>query len=331
MDTDTKLPDLYVEAADKPEYVGIPIKTMKTDAILDTQLYLKLGQNKYVKFRGTRVELDKRIRQRLLENRHTHLYIKGDNVKSLNRYLELNLNNVLHDSSISRDEKAAVLNEITKYIVKELFVDPSSKTQVRDSRHFVESTADFILSNRAVLGHLMALSAFDYATHTHSAEVMAYAISLGKKMGIKEGMDLIELGQAALLHDVGKAYIKPSITKKSGPLSQEEFTEMKKHPIFGYLVLHSTGVPSQQVLHVVRHHHEDLKGSGYPHRLNPRELGLDVRIVTCCDIFNALTTKRTFRKAYRTFPALKLMKELVGFKVDDNVFRAFVRMLGNVG
>jgi HD-GYP domain-containing protein (c-di-GMP phosphodiesterase class II) len=248
----------------------------------------------------------------------------------MNSYLEANLKNVLQNAGLQYNEKAEVMHDATAYIIREMLVEPGSVEQVRQSERVVESAVEFILSNRSILGHLIRLTAKDYQTHLHCVEVMTYAIALGKRMGVKDGQELIDLGQSALLHDIGKAFVNPRITLKKGPLDEQEFTEMKRHPNFGYLTLQSTGVPSRRVLHVVRYHHEDLVGKGYPRGISPSEIGLDARIVTCADIFSALTKDRTYRKAYKPFPALKLMKEWTDSKVDPHVFREFVLLLGNV-
>ena len=330
MDTENILPEPFKDVPERQDYVGIPLKTMRTDAMLEAQLYIKIGPNRFVKYRESNLEFDEEVRRRLYENRHTHLFIKSEDTKSMSSYLESNLRSVIDNSGLQPHEKAEVMYDATTYLVREIIVDPSAVDQVRQTERIVETAAEFILSNKNILSHLMRLTSKDYQTHIHCVEVMTYAIALGKRMGIKEGQELIDLGQSALLHDIGKAFVSPRITMKKGPLDEQEFNEMKRHPNFGYLALQSTGVPSRRVLHVVRYHHEDLVGRGYPRGLNPSEIGLDGRIVTCADIFSALTKERTYRKAYKPFPALKLMKEWTEKKIDPRVFRDFVLMLGNV-
>ncbi len=330
MDLDNILPEPFKESPDHIEYIGIPLKSMRTDAVLEAQLFIKIGPDRFVKYRDTNLDFDEDVRRRLYENRHTHLYLKTDNLESINKYIEANLKIVLSNASLQPRDKAEVLQDATSFIVREILIDPSSVEQVTQSERIVQHATDFIISNKGVLDHLMKLTSKDYQTHLHCVEVMTYAIVLGKRMGIKEGQELIDLGQSALLHDIGKAYVDPKINLKRGPLDEKEFNEMKRHPNFGYLALHSTGVPTRRVLSVVRYHHEDLVGRGYPRGISPSEIGLDCRIVTCADIFSALTKNRTYRKSYEPYPALKIMKEWSDSKIDSKVFREFVLMLGNV-
>lgn len=325
---DEKLPELQIDEYSKPVFLGIPLRTMQTDAVLEAQLYIKIGPDKFVKYRETNLEFNDSIRKRLQANRHTHIYIKSDNSHSMSSYLETNVKNVLHNPKVPQSEKAAVLHDASSYIVKELLADPRSPEPLKRSMHLVESSTEFILSDKDVLSHLIALVSKDYQTHIHSIEVMSFTIALGKRLGFKEGSELLNLGRAGLLHDVGKSFVNPHILRKEGPLDKDEFDEMKRHPNFGYLALHDTGLPNKDVLHIVRHHHEDLKRKGYPRGLNPDDIGLDLRIVTCIDIFCALTKNRTYRTAYNTFPALKLMKEWVNMKIDEKVFTQLVYLLG---
>ena len=240
------------------------------------------------------------------------------------------MKNTLSNQKIDIHEKTELLYETTTYLVRGLLENPGSKEDVKQSRRIVESTTEFILSNSEVLSHHLELSSVDYYTYTHSVDVMTYSILLGKRMGIKEGTEINDLGQGALLHDIGKTYIDPVIIQKKGSLTEEEFTEMKKHPGYGYDILRRTDELSNRVLNIVLHHHEDLVGTGYPDGINGDKITFDVRIVTVADIFNALTTRRVYRKAYQNFHALKVMKDIVGRKIDEKVFRGFVRMLGNV-
>ena len=323
-----KLPEPYTAAAEKTDYIGIPLKNMKTDAVINAQLYIKVGSDHYVKYRDTSLEFDEKIRRRLEERDQTHLYVQADDTKSLSSYLESNLKSALENENLELKEKAEVLYETTIYLVRELLADPRSKELVRQSKRLVESTVQFILSDRSIFRHLIDLSKVDYYTYSHCTDVLTYAVLLGKRLGLRDGQEILDLGQSAILHDIGKAFVNPEITLKPGPLTEEEFAEMKNHSVYGYTVLSSTGELNRQVLHAVRHHHEDLTRSGYPQRLSATEIGLDVRIITCADIFSAMTTRRVYRKAYQVFPALTAMKEMVGKKIDQRVFREFVMMLG---
>ncbi|NQT34996.1 HD domain-containing protein [bacterium] len=331
MTTDFQLPEPYAAASQKPEFIGIPLKNMKTDAVLGAQLFIKINRDKYVKYRDADLQFDAGVRSRLRARKHTHIYIKNNDIKSLNSYIEANLVNILESRDILVSEKAEVLHDTMTHLTMEIIVDPGNKDNIQLSKQLVKSATAFMLTNSNILDYLLELSTVDYYTYSHCVDVMISSIMLGRKLGIKDEQKLVDLGHSALLHDFGKSFVNPEVTQKPGPLNEEEFAEMKLHPDFGYEALNSTNELPESVLQVVRKHHEDLKGNGYPHRLSAPHIGKDVRIVTCCDIFNALTTRRVYRKAYNVYPALKIMKDMVNSKIDSTIFSEFVKMLGGIG
>jgi HD-GYP domain-containing protein (c-di-GMP phosphodiesterase class II) len=303
---------------------------MRIDAILDAEFYIKVGDGQFVKYREGSYAFDDRVRNRLYENGHTHIYIKLEDIKNLNQYFEINLKSTLNDMKVDLREKTALLYDTTTYLVRELLQDPGSKENIKQSERVVETAVEFILSDPDVLGHHIELSSVDYYTYTHSVDVMTYSILLGKRLGLHEGSELHELGQGALLHDVGKAYVDQAIIQKPSSLTAEEWEIMKRHPRYGYNTLRSTSAVSENVLNLVLYHHEELGGSGYPDGKKAAELDLNVRIITAADVYNAMTTRRLYREAYKNFDALKMMKDMVGEKLDENVYREFVLMLGSV-
>lgn len=320
----------YGEAAQKPEYIAVPLHNLHTEAIINSQFYIKIGPGNYVKFRGAVLDFDEKVRRRLKERNHDFLYVKGDDSNSLNVYYEVNLKHTLSDIRATVQQKSEVLYDTTTHTMREVLTDPRSPEQIKRSKRIVVSAVELILSEDNILDHMIQLSSVDYYTYSHSVEVMILSIVLGKRLGFDSDPRLMNIGQAALLHDVGKSYINPDITQKPGPLDESEFNQMKQHPDYGYLALKKTDEISDETLFIIRHHHEDLGGNGYPDGLKSDEIGIEIRIVSCADIFNALTTRRVYRKGYQTYPALKIMKDLTGSKVDEKVFSELVHMLGNL-
>jgi HD-GYP domain-containing protein (c-di-GMP phosphodiesterase class II) len=96
-------------------------------------------------------------------------------------------------------------------------------------------------------------------------------------------------------------------------------------------MLHETRSLGEIALDIVLHHHEKLRGRGYPDGLDGRLISPFVRMVTIADIFDALTTERSFQRARSTFEALSIMRVEIGHDIDANLFRAFVAMMGGAG
>jgi len=324
------LPNAGQSAAERPAYIPLPVESLRLDALIHCQLYLRTGKDQYTKYREPGIPFDDASRQRLRENGQHFLYVRNDEAKLLNEYLEANLRMILSDPRVSEEKKAQVLYTTTVHLARELMLDPTSAEGVRTCRRAVESAAEHIATKPRALAQIMELSSADYYTFTHSVNVMSYSMALAVKMGYPQGSELAELGQSALFHDVGKSYIDWQITNKNGPLSPAEFEVMKQHPDFGFRALKSTDELPDSALFAVRHHHEKLNGKGYPHGLVGSQIDLGVRIVSCADVFDALTTRRVYRGAFRSYPALQLMKEKAGEELDEKVFNSFVSLLGEV-
>jgi HD-GYP domain-containing protein (c-di-GMP phosphodiesterase class II) len=154
------------------------------------------------------------------------------------------------------------------------------------------------------------------------------AIALGKRLKYPADGELLDLGIAGLLHDIGKTKVKPEIINKPGPLDKVEWEEMRNHAAWGYEVLKDNRDVSQRAKLAVLHHHEENTGGGYPHGLTENQISVFAKIVTVADIFNALTTDRTYSKGKSPFDAFKLMQSAMMHKLDRQLFAELVMIYG---
>lgn len=138
----------------------------------------------------------------------------------------------------------------------------------------------------------------------HSLDTARYAVQIG--LVLNNGIDLIELAKAGLLHDLGKVDIPSEILNKPGRLNDYEFSIMKTHSQKGYDRLCQLGV-EEQVCDAALHHHEKLSGSGYPE--GTTDITLQTQIITVSDIFSALTELRSYKKPISSSKAFKIMRE----------------------
>jgi putative two-component system response regulator len=147
----------------------------------------------------------------------------------------------------------------------------------------------------------------DAYTGGHGHRVSRGASGLGTHLGLKDS-DTETLILGALLHDLGKIAIPDSILMKSGPLTPEEREIMKSHPLVGEELCKPMRT-MQKILPLIRSHHEHLDGSGYPDGLSGSQLPLLVRIVSVVDVYDALTTVRSYRNALSSDDALRILRE----------------------
>jgi HD-GYP domain-containing protein (c-di-GMP phosphodiesterase class II) len=134
--------------------------------------------------------------------------------------------------------------------------------------------------------------------------------------------DQRRLVRAALLHDVGKAFVPVAILDKPGKLTADEFEELRQHPRRGYDALAAEGGFPPEMLDVVLHHHELLDGSGYPNGLIGDQISDIVRLTTIVDIHAALVEKRAYRLPFTHAKAFAIM-EAMGGKLDQHLLQAF--------
>jgi len=158
-------------------------------------------------------------------------------------------------------------------------------------------------------------------SYRHCLFVTGFAVAFGQHLGMRED-DQRRLTRAALLHDVGKAFIPGAILDKPAELTEEEMRVMRMHPRLGYDALAAQGGFPPEMLDVVLHHHELLDGSGYPNGLRGDQISDIVRLTTIVDIHTALVEKRAYRQAFTHARAFSIM-EGMGDKLDQHLLQAF--------
>jgi len=180
--------------------------------------------------------------------------------------------------------------------------------------------------NKRVFISLMMVSSHNYYTYTHSINVCMYAIAIGSELGLSKN-EMTLLAEGALLHDVGKSKIDSSIINKDGPLNSYEFEIIKKHPLYGEEILSASGEIKQEIIDIVSKHHEKTNGKGYPRGVGKEELSKLVQIVTIADIFDALTTKRSYKEALSSFEAFSLMLSKMRDELNIEILQKFISSL----
>jgi HD-GYP domain-containing protein (c-di-GMP phosphodiesterase class II) len=184
-----------------------------------------------------------------------------------------------------------------------------------------------IIRNPDVLLWMSKLREKDRYTSEHSLNVGLLAISFGRHLGLLEE-DLNKLGFAAMLHDVGKMHVPEEILNKTSPLDNDEFELMKRHTQFGRDIL----LAHQNIFHgatdVAFCHHEALDGSGYPRKIKASGISEITRMVTLCDVYDAITSDKVYKKGCSSLEALKMLHENKGVKFDERLVTEFISCIG---
>lgn len=190
---------------------------------------------------------------------------------------------------------------------------------LRKAVRHIETTYDATLEALTA-----ALDARDHETEGHSFRVCAYAVALGREMGV-DGQALVDLARGALLHDVGKIGVRDAILTKPGPLTEAEWAEMRRHPELGYRMLAQVAF-LQGALPVVLCHQERWDGTGYPAGLKGADIPLGARIFAVADTLDAITSNRPYRPAADFDTAAREILRCSGSQFDPAVVAAFFRI-----
>lgn len=195
-----------------------------------------------------------------------------------------------------------------------------------DVAPLVEEISASVTRNPAAMLSLTRMKSIDEYTYMHSVAVCALMVALGKQINYQG--DLQALGQAGLLHDIGKMAIPDEVLNKPGKLSDDEFALMKSHPAEGWKMLKQADDIEAVTLDVCLHHHERIDGKGYPESFTENNISIEARMGAICDVYDAITSARCYKPAWDPADAIKAMAEWQPGQFDESLFKSFVKTVG---
>jgi len=192
---------------------------------------------------------------------------------------------------------------------------------LKNARLYEEQERTYLSTVQALVS---AIEANDSYTRGHSDRVTRYCIQLAKKMNLpSEGVRRLE--QAAILHDIGKIGIDPSLLHKEELLSEEDLADLRKHPQIGVKILGPIHF-LHDILEIIEQHHERFDGQGYPCGLRGEQMLVEAKILAVADSFDAMTSDRPYRSSFTAAEALKEIGQHAGTQFDPEVARIFIDM-----
>ncbi|MET0309212.1 MAG: HD-GYP domain-containing protein [Sphingomonas sp.] len=197
-----------------------------------------------------------------------------------------------------RDRATRVMTR-SKRVIKGVFDDARLGKAIRseDVAPLVEDISASVTRNSQALIGLTRLKSKDEYTYLHSVAVCALMVNFAKHLDLNPA-EVHELGVAGLLHDVGKMMVPDLVLNKPSSLTDEEFAIVRTHPQQGYQMLKEGGGIPDLALDVCLHHHERVDGTGYPNKLHGDQISLAARMGAICDVYDALTSDRIYKKAW---------------------------------
>lgn len=184
----------------------------------------------------------------------------------------------------------------------------------------IEEIMDILYGSEDLLYTVTELIKSDDYTYRHSVNVTILSILTAKKLGYTE-LEIKEIALGALLHDIGKALVKDGLIQKEARLSPDEEAEIKRHPELGYKLVKDMDSLPESVKQIILLHHEKLDGSGYPRGITGLSIPKYVRLVTVCDMYDAMTTNRQYRKKMPIYTALEILMKDAVYKIDADIYR----------
>ena len=315
-----KLYKEYIE--DGTSFVKISPSSINPDHLINFALYERLPSEKEgnYRYRCLLTDADSIPRERLVEllKSWDEVYIHKRQKSSYNRHVKDNLEYILKHEDISNKEKTGTLAGISTDLIKEAF-DTNFGTRgisaetMRKIEKLVADAIEFISGIHSLDG-LADLIGHDYETHSHSVKVGWLTATF-----INANQDLFDAGSrselkdllvkatvSGFLHDIGKIKIPGNILNKRGKLNNLEYVTIQAHTAYSISLLFESNLP-RPFLQAILYHHENEDGSGYPCGIQGDEIPVLAKICHIADVFDALTSRRPYKKAKSPYEALSIM------------------------
>jgi len=309
---------------DKEKFVRIRIKSVYPDVATDFDLFVLIGGRHVLYLHsGDKLSLEKM--SSLEAHQNAAFYIHEKDFKSFKKYVHREVSG----DKLNNKQKALILKESSYALVEQLFENPDVNKALDESKEIIQSFVTFMEAVPEGMAHLISLSSHDFYTYNHSLDVGIYCLGLAKALSYNF-RDLVEVGQGALFHDIGKRLVDVNIITKAGPLDESEWAQMSRHPQYGLKILNDHGGITDGIKAACFEHHENFLGTGYPQGLNGQDIHPFGRIVALADTYDALTTKRSYNNPMYPKDAVELMAHKICDRYDPEMLKAFTSILFNI-
>lgn len=206
------------------------------------------------------------------------------------------------------------------------FADEMKRDNLEEIESLIHSIVAQILENRDSVVSLASLKTLDNYTYQHSVDVGILSLIMGREMKLSRE-ELLDLGRAAFFHDIGKVFVSSDILSKVMDLTPKEFDEMKKHSDYGYTCLATVLHQPVQVAEAALYHHERYDGGGYPKGISRDEIPLYSRIIAVADVYDAITSNRSYRGAFSPSEAYEHIMSNMGTLFAPEIVKTFIKKI----
>ncbi len=224
--------------------------------------------------------------------------------------------------------RAAVVLDTGKRVVSRIIRDARlGKLNTDEAVSLVGEISESVMRSPDAFITVARIKNKDEYTYLHSVAVCALMVALARQLQFPP--DVVRIaGFAGLMHDVGKVAIPAEVLNKPSTLTDDEFRIIKSHPVVGARLLRESGQVVEEVVDVCLRHHERIDGLGYPDGLKNAEISMLARMGAVCDVYDAVTSDRPYKRGWTPAEAIKRMAGWTHTHFDDRIFKAFVKCIG---
>lgn len=328
------------------QYHSVSPKLLQVGSKIDFDCYIKRF-NGYVIIIESGSEISEALYKKVCT--HAHIYIEHSQRERFDRYCEAHPQEETSEETDLHKESAecgvpvaelaekiagtGAVNERIRLLygsglelMKRCFATEENELPVAELTQYAKLLSEFVVKQQYHIREFLTRMPALYSEPSHALNVSILATILGKALNMTS-RQLDDIALAGLLLDIGKRKVDAKILGKPLGLDTEEWEKMQAHVVMGIELLRASRINTPQILSAIRYHHERLDGSGYPNGLVGNQIPVMAQILGVCDVFDALTTERTYRVRYSSFEALKLMKHEMGREINTLYVDHLIRLL----
>lgn len=310
------------QARSEKEYSLYRIDKILDNSSTDFDLFISLDKH-FILYSGNGYRWSKDELNGLLHAGHNSLFIHNRDLTKAKMYEVVSVLPAV-TKDLAPPERIQRIEQIGAQFIKCLHEGELTESTVHKAASIAESMVDCVAEDIGCVKFLSALAEHDYYTYYHSIRVATYSVAIAINMGLTDKEQLHAIALGGIFHDIGKKDVPLEVLNKAGALTPTEWTLMRSHPEVGHNQISET-VLSLVPREIILHHHEKRNGSGYPHALDKGSLLQEVQIATLADIFDALTSSRSYQAKRTKYEALDFIKhKLLKEDVCPEAFKALV-------
>ncbi|MEW6234561.1 MAG: HD domain-containing phosphohydrolase [Candidatus Omnitrophota bacterium] len=215
---------------------------------------------------------------------------------------------LIQDPSVPTEEKCEVVYNYSTDLMKQVFESPNPEDAIKAASVVLPNVTEVIFGDKRAAHEFILRASVDYAIYSHAVNTCLFGVALARRaLKISKQDALLRFGPGLLLHDIGKLRIPKEILEKTEPLDEEERSVIEQHTLWGVEMVKEFMDLSPECESIILHHHERMDGSGYPHGLRGEQISVGARICAIVDVFDAISTRRSFQDRKTSYESFKTM------------------------